>query len=107
METLINTPAIFAKMPISDTLDIKKFGSYRHHQEHMLVYSQNVLRYAKNYSNGTMEYSLILATQCDDIKKVEAYLDGLATKITKKQITSALQTKNKMEYLDKAFEETK
>lgn len=82
----IDTLAVWLPMN-ADGLLIKRFGKgYAYKKDDILVRSDSVIRYAKNYTKGKTKYSLCLISLETNEKKMEKWLDAQAKKLTQKDI---------------------
>lgn len=74
-------------------MSIRTFERYPYTEKGILrVSNKPVYRYAKNYKQEGKDFSLLMVSQDNDAKKIEAFMDDSAKKITKSDITGRLKS---------------
>lgn len=66
-----------------------------------------VVRYAKNYKSGKLQYSIVFFSHETDMQKAEDFMDAMAKTVKQKAVLAALKnaTMGHMDYLNKYYDE--
>ena len=111
-QPVLNKVALWCATP-NDGLSARTYQANRTYTDKGLIQvaspERPVTRYVKSYERFNLKFSVFLYSGSDDKKSVEAFMDDVAKKVKKEDVTDAVSkaSMSSFKYLDKYFKETK
>lgn len=110
-QPVLNKVALWCGTPNTD-LNARTYVANRTYKDSKLLQvasrERPVTRYVKSYERFKLKFSVFLYSDSDDKKAIEAFMDDVAKKAKKEDVTDAVSkaSMSSFRYLDKYYKET-